>query len=247
MVSMPGSSSMGVSSSGLPKPMMSNSTSSLVVGGVVEDLHAAHLFDALADAGEVQGQPVVGEARIDAVDPQRHAPAAAAVSHRVVHRRVTTPSGYCRYTGPLDTTLIPASQEPGQVGDRLQQAVVGHGGVHDAVGLAGPAARRRRWWRSRRATGPARPAPPRHVRPWRRSTPTRPPARGRDGRRSRRWCGARRCRCSTARLDGSRGLLLRHGSAVTVRRSRFGGSCSAVTGRGSRGRGWAVGGRRRRR
>ena len=45
----------------------------LVVGGVVEDLEAAHLFDALADAGDHQRQPVVGEAGVDAVDPQRHA------------------------------------------------------------------------------------------------------------------------------------------------------------------------------
>ena len=45
----------------------------LVVGGVVEDLEAADLFDALADAGDHEREPVVGEAGVDAVDPQRHA------------------------------------------------------------------------------------------------------------------------------------------------------------------------------
>ena len=37
-------------------------------------------------------------------------------------------------TGLDETTLIPAEQEALQVGQRLEDAVVGHGGVDDAVG-----------------------------------------------------------------------------------------------------------------
>ena len=44
-------------------------------------------------------------------------------------------SGYCSMTGLDETTLMPAARKRSQVGQRLEDAVVGHGGVHDAVGL----------------------------------------------------------------------------------------------------------------
>src|SRR5262249_59565203 len=45
----------------------------LVVRRVVEDLQAADLGDALADARDGQREPVVGEAGVDAVHPDRRA------------------------------------------------------------------------------------------------------------------------------------------------------------------------------
>ncbi len=64
----------------------------LVVGGVVEDLGAPDLVDPLADPGQHQGQRVVGEPGVDAVDEQgdpafqrrRRAPGRSS-------RRATTP------------------------------------------------------------------------------------------------------------------------------------------------------------
>ena len=69
-LSTPGCSSIGISSSGLPNPITSNMTVGAVVGGVVDDLHAADLLDALAGSGQRQRKQVVGETGVDAVDEE---------------------------------------------------------------------------------------------------------------------------------------------------------------------------------
>ena len=99
----------------------------LVVGGVVEDLHAAHLVDALADAGQHERQPVVGEAGVDAVDPQRHA--ALLGRGRPTPRYIVLAHGAPRVleehgAGRHDVDARP--QEPLEVGDGLEQPVSAH-------------------------------------------------------------------------------------------------------------------------
>ena len=44
-------------------------------------------------------------------------------------------AGYCSITGLEETTLIPAARKPLEILQGLEDAIVGHGGVHDAVGL----------------------------------------------------------------------------------------------------------------
>ena len=54
-------------------------------------------------------------------------PSLAASTVGVIIPSSTTPKGYCRKTGPDETTLMPALSMPLHVAERLEQPVVGHG------------------------------------------------------------------------------------------------------------------------
>ena len=169
----------------------------LVVGVVVEHLRAADLLDPLADAREDQRERVVGEAGIDAVDEDRDAGLLGRGDHR--RGQGVAGLGVLQHHRARGDDVAPGGEEALQVGQRLEDAVVRHGGVDDAVRLERQervdVARRR----PRRTCVRARPARRRRGPPcpgWRRR-PRR--ARGRGGRRCRRGRGARRSRCSIAR------------------------------------------------
>ena len=109
----------------------------LVVGGVVEDLQAPHLFDALADAGDHEGEPVVGEARVDAVDPQRHPRTGGGVTQWLGHGVGDDAFGVLQEDRAARHHVDPGPEDLLEVGEGLGEAVVGHGRVHDAVGVQG--------------------------------------------------------------------------------------------------------------
>ena len=107
----------------------------LVVGVVVEHLGATYLLNALRDPAQHERQRVVGEAGVHPVDEEGDARLLRRRDHRrrqrVVRCRVLE---HDRAGGDdVDT----GGQEPLQVGQGFEDAVVGHGGVDDAVRLQG--------------------------------------------------------------------------------------------------------------
>ena len=99
--------------------------------------------------GEHERECVVGEARVDAVDEDGD----ARLFRRRDERRGqgSSGAGYWQHHRARGHHVDAGGQEALQVRHGLEDAVVGHGGVHDAVGLRAPAARRRRWCRPRRS------------------------------------------------------------------------------------------------
>ena len=179
---MPGSSSIGMLSMRLAEAHDVEDDHPLVVGVVVQDLQAAHLVDALADGRQRQRQPVVGEPGVDAVDEQRDAAREGRLLHALGHleRRARRVLEEHRAAGDdVDAGL----QQALEVVDRLEQPVVGHRAVDDAVRLQRDDLRRRRSWRARRGRGRGRPARRRPGRPCRGWRP-RAPTSSRSGRAS---------------------------------------------------------------
>src|SRR5690606_33070127 len=101
----------------------------LVVGRVVEDLHAADLVDALADAGDGEREHVVGEARVDAVDEDRRAALGGGLPHRVGHLGRDDAVGELQEHRAAGHDVDAGPQDAAQVVDRLHQPDVGHRGV----------------------------------------------------------------------------------------------------------------------
>ncbi len=177
----------------------------LVVGVVVEHLGAAHLLDALADAREDERERVVGEARVHAVDEERDARLRRGGDQRGRHRVARL--GVLQEDRARGHDVDPGGQEAFEVGERPRRCGRRPWRCARCSRARGRGGRRRRSSPRRRACGPARPARP-ASRPTLSGLETKSPDQlelgvGVDpGDRS----GARRCRCSTARLGTACGV-----------------------------------------
>ena len=109
----------------------------LVVGGVVEHLGHPHLVDLLADARQHQGQGVVGEPGVDPVDEDRDPALDGGVHHGGVHPLIGDPVRVLQEHRARRNNVDARTQHGLHVCERCEQAVVGHGGVDDHVGLEG--------------------------------------------------------------------------------------------------------------
>ena len=107
----------------------------VVVRVVVEDLQAAHLVDTFGDAGHHKGAPVVGEARIDAVDPQRRTALGCRFADGVTHIGGHHAVGVLQEDGRARHHIDAGPQDLLQIFDRLHQPGVRHGCVYDAIRL----------------------------------------------------------------------------------------------------------------
>ena len=108
-----------------------------VVGGVVDDLHAADLLDALTRAGQRQRKQVVGEAGIDAVDEQARIAFPRSIFDRgeqLVWEDL--PRVLQEHRAAADD-VDAGGQDAPIVLERVGQPVVGHRGVDRALRAGG--------------------------------------------------------------------------------------------------------------
>ena len=111
MLSTPGWNRIGISSSWLAEPHHVEHHDRPVVGGVVGDLHAPHLLDALTCSRERERDQVIGEPGIHSRDEHdSNCLAAQPLPSARCTFRASAATGYCSTTGAEPTTLMPAAR-----------------------------------------------------------------------------------------------------------------------------------------
>ena len=108
-----------------------------VVGGVVGDLHAAHLLDALAGARERERDEVVDESGVDAGDEDTRITLLGSVFHAVDVLVGHHAPRVLQQPGRRPDDVDAGGQDAHDVGHRVGQPGVAHRAVDDAVGLGG--------------------------------------------------------------------------------------------------------------